>query len=59
MRKIKGNLLGLVIMFGVFAAMPAAVGEYQLNTLLIILIWIIMAVSYRLLATTGEFPWDT
>jgi len=54
-RKIKGNLLGLVIMFGVFAAMPAAVGEYQLNTLLIILIWIIMAVSYRLLATTGEF----
>jgi branched-chain amino acid transport system permease protein len=53
--KIKGDLLGFAILFAVFAAMPFAVGEYQLTTLLLVLIWIIVAVSYRLLATTGEF----
>ena len=55
MRKIRGNLLGLVILFAVLAAMPFAIGEYQLNALVLIVIYIIVAVSYRLLATTGEF----
>lgn len=55
MRKGKGNLIGFAILFGVLAAMPAFMGEYQLNTMLMIAIWIIVAVSYRLLATTGEF----
>jgi branched-chain amino acid transport system permease protein len=54
-RKGKGNLIGFAILFGGLAAMPAALGEYQLNILLMIVIWIIVAVSYRLLATTGEF----
>jgi len=53
--KIRGNMLGLGILFAVFAALPFALGEYHLNVLLLILIWMIVAVSYRLMATTGEF----
>ncbi len=44
--------IGLLIPFVV---LPFVVGEYQLNVLILILIWLIVAVSYRLLATTGEF----
>lgn len=55
MRKGKGNLIGLAVLFGALAAMPAFMGEYQVNTVLLIMIWIIVAVAYRLLATTGEF----
>jgi branched-chain amino acid transport system permease protein len=54
-RKIKGGYLGLAVLFSVFAALPFAIGEYQLIILALLLIWIIVAVSYRLLATTGEF----
>ena len=36
MRKIRGNLLGLVILFAVLAAMPFAIGEYRLNALVLI-----------------------
>lgn len=39
----------------VFVGVPFVLGEYQLNVVLLILIWMIVAVSYRLLATTGEF----
>ena len=55
MRKIKGGYLGLAVLFSVFAALPFALGEYQLILLTLLLIWIIVVVSYRLLATTGEF----
>ena len=55
MPKIKGGYLGLAVLFSVFAAMPFILGEYQLTILLLMLIWLIVAVSYRLLATTGEF----
>ncbi|MEE9520306.1 MAG: branched-chain amino acid ABC transporter permease [Dehalococcoidales bacterium] len=53
--KIKGGYPALGIFFAVLAAMPLIIGEYRLTTLLLILIWTIAAVSYRLLATTGEF----
>jgi len=53
--KIKGGYPALGIFFAVLAAMPLVIGEYRLTTLLLILIWTIAAVSYRLLATTGEF----
>ena len=53
--KIKGGYPALGIFFAVLAAMPFVIGEYRLTTLLLILIWTIVAVSYRLLATTGEF----
>jgi branched-chain amino acid transport system permease protein len=52
--KIKGGYLGLAVLFSTFAALPFAVNEYQLMILVLILIWIIVSVSYRLLATTGE-----
>ena len=55
MPKIKGGYLGLAILFSVFAALPFAIGEYRLIILTLLLIWIIVGVSYRLLATTGEF----
>jgi len=55
MPKIKGNLLGLAIFFAVFAALPLALSNYEINILLLMLIWIVVAVSYRMLATTGEF----
>lgn len=55
MPKIKGGYLGLAILFSVFAALPFALSEYRLIILTLLLIWIIVAVSYRLLATTGEF----
>ena len=54
MPKIRGNALGLVILFAVFAAMPLALGEYRLNVMVLVLIWLIVAVSFRLLVTTGE-----
>ena len=53
--KIKGAYAGLGILFAVMAAMPFVLAEYRLSTLLLILIWMLVAVSYRLLATTGEF----
>jgi len=53
--KIKGGYLGLGILFAVMAIMPFALAEYRLTTVLMMLIWIIVAASYRLLATTGEF----
>ena len=53
--KIKDGYLTLGIFFAVLAAMPLVIGEYRLTTLLLILIWTIVAVSYRLLATTGEY----
>jgi len=53
--KIRGGYLGLGILFAVMAAMPFVLAEYRLTTVLLMLIWIIVAVSYRLLATTGEF----
>lgn len=37
-----------------FIISPLVLSEYHLNTLLMMLIWIIVAVSFRLLATTGE-----
>jgi branched-chain amino acid transport system permease protein len=37
------------------AAMPFVLAEYRLTVMLMMLIWVIVAVSYRLLATTGEF----
>jgi len=37
-----------------FITLPLVLGDYHLNILLMMLIWIIVAVSYRLLATTGE-----
>lgn len=55
MPKIKGGYLGLAILFSVFAALPFALSEYRLIILTLLLIWIIVGVSYRLLATTGEF----
>lgn len=55
MPKVKGGYLSLAILFSVFAALPFALGEYRLNVMLLILIWMIVVVSYRLLATTGEF----
>lgn len=54
MRKIKGGYLGLAVFFCVFAALPFVLGEYHINIILMMLIWMIVAVSYRLLATTGE-----
>ena len=53
--KIRGGYLGLAILFAVLAAMPFVIGEYRLTTVLLMMIWIIVAVSYRLLATTGEY----
>ncbi len=53
--KIKGGYLGLGILFAVLAAMPFVMGEYRLTTVLLMMIWVIAAVSYRLLATTGEY----
>jgi branched-chain amino acid transport system permease protein len=53
--KIRGGYLALAILFAVLAAMPFVLAEYRLTTLLLMLIWIIVAVSYRLLATTGEY----
>ena len=55
MRKGNGNMIGFAVLFGSIAAMGAFMSEYQVNTLLMIVIWIIVAVAYRLLATTGEF----
>jgi branched-chain amino acid transport system permease protein len=52
--KIRGNVLGLVILTAVLAALPLALPEYHLIILTKIVIWMIVAVSYRLLATTGE-----
>ena len=37
-----------------FIVSPLFLAEYHLNTLLVMLIWIIVAVSFRLLYTTGE-----
>ena len=54
MRKIKGGYLSLAILFSVLAALPFALSEYQLMILTLLVIWITVAVSYRLLATTGE-----
>ncbi len=54
MPKIKGGYLGLAVFFSVFAALPFAIGEYRLIILTLLLIWIIVGVSYRLLVTTGE-----
>jgi len=53
--KIKGGYLALGIFFAVLAAMPFVIGEYRLTTVLLMMIWVIVAVSYRFLATTGEF----
>ncbi len=53
--KIKGGYLALGIFFAVLAAMPFILAEYRLTTVLLMLIWAIVTVSYRLLATTGEF----
>lgn len=53
--KIKGGYLSLVILFAVLAAMPFVVGEFRLTTILLMMIWVIVAVSYRFLATTGEY----
>jgi branched-chain amino acid transport system permease protein len=53
--KIKGGYLALGIFFAVLAAMPFVLGEYRLTTVLIMMVWVIVAVSYRLLATTGEY----
>lgn len=55
MPKIKGGYLGLAVLFSALAVMPFALSEYRLTTLLLMLIWTIVAVSYRLLATSGEF----
>ena len=52
------NRLRPLIFVGIaapFVVLPLILGEYQLNTLLLGLIWMIVNVSYRLLATTGEF----
>ena len=54
-RKIKGGYLGLAVLFAMLAAMPFIIGEYRLTTVLMMMIWVIVVVSYRLLATTGEF----
>jgi len=54
----KGNLakiLGPVSILIPCIALPFFIGEYRLNVLILLLIWIIVGVSYRLLATTGEF----
>jgi branched-chain amino acid transport system permease protein len=53
--KIKGGYIALGVFFAVLAAMPFIIGEYRLTTVLLMLIWTIAAVSYRFLATTGEF----
>jgi len=54
----KHNLLrrlGVAGFIAPFIALPFVLGGYQLNTLLLLLIFIIVAVSFRLMATTGEF----
>jgi len=38
-----------------FIALPFVLGEYNLVILLQVLIWMIVAVSYRLISTTGEW----
>jgi len=50
-----GKILGPIGLLLPFVIMPFFIGEYQLNTMVYILIWILVGVSYRLLATTGEF----
>jgi len=53
-RKISGSVLGLVILFTVMALVPLGVGEYHLNIMTLVLVFLIVTASYRLLATTGE-----
>ncbi len=55
MAKIKTGYVALGILFAVLAAMPFVLAEYRLTTMLLMMIWVIVAVSYRLLATTGEY----
>ena len=47
-----GKILGPIGLLLPFIIMPFFIGEYQLNTMVYILIWILVGVSYRLLATT-------
>ena len=54
MRKISGSLIGLFILFAILALVPLGVGEYHLNIMMLVLIYLIVVSSYRLLATTGE-----
>jgi len=55
MVKIRGGMLGLVILFAVFAALPFVLGEYHLNVLVSMLIWVIAAASYRLITYVNEW----
>ena len=38
-----------------FIALPFVLGEYQLNTLVLLLIFMVLAVSFRIVALTGEY----
>lgn len=40
---------------GLFVALPFFLGDYRLGALITILIYVVVAVSYRLLVTTGEY----
>ena len=51
------NRLRALIYIGIaipFIALPLVLGDYYLNILLLMLIWMVVAISYRLLAATGE-----
>ena len=54
---IKRNLapLKLIGLLAPFVALPFILGEYKLSILLIILLYVIVAVSFRLITTTGEY----
>lgn len=48
-------ILGLIGLCIPFIALPFFLGDYKLSILLVILIYIVVAVSFRLITTTGEF----
>lgn len=54
---VKRNLaiLKLIGLLAPFIALPYIVGEYKLSIMLIILLYFIVAVSFRLITTTGEY----
>ncbi|MCK5430047.1 MAG: branched-chain amino acid ABC transporter permease [Anaerolineales bacterium] len=54
-RRNLGKFLALIGLGIAFVVLPFVIGEYRLNAMLLILIYIIVASSFRLIVTTGEY----
>ena len=54
-RRNLGKILAVIGLVIPLVVLPFVIGEYRLNAMLIILIYMIVASSFRLLVTTGEY----